>query len=476
VQDIPRPTPIRKAPPSQSLSEIGHLFLTEMRERQTGGIPRPQRKPPAASIDLTPAEFARQNHQLGASLEVAPSDHVDEETHKPNLSVVIAHHLAQNALKSVRQYAAHLAADCGRVGLIELGDDGLRLSCFDAASQPTGEDESSGAMEPVDANRISEAIEELSWDVDRWLLFLPAAPKSEIARKLLADIGHWTLLVIAEDEGLVAGYRTLKGLADLGTATISMAILSAEDDAQAAIFHRKLSGAGKQFLDRPIESEGRVLQADGVAEHVVLFCRASGATQDHWTAVAELAAKSQSPAAPAPAEEPIPGEEVQQPIPLNPTIMQIPSEPAASAAKFNKDEMAEVLDVPVNGDASAILAAILSRQGDWVASPVSPPMSSSSKVAVDRDGRLTLLAVADGSLAELRTISQAYRWLNENRALVRMALPQMNIDAAAMPRLTLFAEQGAAASLSPIFQGNVTIQTYRRVRWGEKSGLLLEAA
>jgi len=137
--------------------------------------------------------------------------------------------------------------------------------------------------------------------------------------------------------------------------------------------------------------------------------------------------------------------------------------------------MPEVLEITA-ADAPAILTAIVSRRTDWVASPVSPPMSSSSRIAVDREGRLNLLAVADGSLAELKTISRAYQWLNENRALVRMALPQMNIDAAAMPRLTLFAEQGVAASLSSIFQGNVTIETYRRVRWGEKTGLLLEAA
>jgi hypothetical protein len=253
--------------------------------------------------------------------------------------------------------------------------------------------------------------------------------------------------------------------------------MDAEDDAQAGIIYRKLSGASRQFLDRPVESEGRVRQADGVAEHVVLFCRASGATQDHWTAVMELVAKLPSPSVAAPAvEEPAPDEEIPEPIPLNPTIMQTPPPTASpTAPAYQETEMPEVLEITA-ADAPAILTAIVSRRTDWVASPVSPPMSSSSRIAVDREGRLNLLAVADGSLAELKTISRAYQWLNENRALVRMALPQMNIDAAAMPRLTLFAEQGVAASLSSIFQGNVTIETYRRVRWGEKTGLLLEAA
>jgi hypothetical protein len=470
MHDTSQPSPRRKGPPSQSLSEISHLFLSELRERQSGGAPKPTRKPPAVSIDLTPSEFAR-------GLEAHPSDAHDDDASEREWSVVLAHHLAGNAIKSVRQYAAHLAAECGRVGLIELGDDGLRLSCFDSTSSQESEEESSPAMEPVDAKRIGEAIKELSWDVSRWLLFLPAGANSDSSRKLLGEIGRWTLLVSGDDEGLVAGYRTLKGLADLGNAAISTAIVDAEDDAQAGIIYRKLSGASKQFLDRPVESEGRVRQADGVAEHVVLFCRASGATQDHWTAVLELAAKSHSPSAAAPvAEEPTPEEEIPEPIPLNPTIMQTPP-PTASPAEpaYQETEMPEVLEISA-ADGSSILTGIISRRTDWVASPVSPPMSSSSKIAVDRQGRLNLLAVADGSLAELETISRAYQWLNENRALVRMALPQMNIDAAAMPRLTLFAEQSLAASLSAIFQGNVTIETYRRVRWGEKTGLLLEAA
>src|SRR5947199_7979455 len=49
--------------PKRTLSEISHLFLSSVRERQTGGATRPVRKPPSASrdldADLTPEEFAQ---------------------------------------------------------------------------------------------------------------------------------------------------------------------------------------------------------------------------------------------------------------------------------------------------------------------------------------------------------------------------------------------------------------------------------
>ena len=44
----------------RSLTEISHLFLSSIRDRQNDGSQRPQRTPPPSdqSIDLTPEEFA----------------------------------------------------------------------------------------------------------------------------------------------------------------------------------------------------------------------------------------------------------------------------------------------------------------------------------------------------------------------------------------------------------------------------------
>ena len=82
-------------------------------------------------------------------------------------------------------------------------------------------------------------------------------------------------------------------------------------------------------------------------------------------------------------------------------------------------------------------------------------------------------------LQDLGSIGQAYRWLNENRALVQMALPQFAIDAHQMPSLHLLVDHAdvSAEVLAPMLQnGHITIHAYRKLRWGGKTGLLLEAA
>jgi hypothetical protein len=82
-------------------------------------------------------------------------------------------------------------------------------------------------------------------------------------------------------------------------------------------------------------------------------------------------------------------------------------------------------------------------------------------------------------LCDLRDIAQAYRWMNENRPLIAMALPQFAIEPNQSPRLQLLIAQSdvSAEMLQPLLQSsNVTVQTYRKLRWGGKTGLLLEAA
>jgi hypothetical protein len=100
-------------------------------------------------------------------------------------------------------------------------------------------------------------------------------------------------------------------------------------------------------------------------------------------------------------------------------------------------------------------------------------------VAVSRDRRLVILAVARQGLSELRSIAQAYRWTIENRPLLSMALPQFSIDTHSMPALRLLVDRVdlSADLLQPMLEsGNVTVQSYRKLKWGGRTGLLLEAA
>jgi hypothetical protein len=90
-----------------------------------------------------------------------------------------------------------------------------------------------------------------------------------------------------------------------------------------------------------------------------------------------------------------------------------------------------------------------------------------------------LLAVAGRGLGQLLSIGQAHRWMTENGELIRMALPQLAIDVSSVPAITLFVDHNdlSAEILQPMLQsGTVTVQAYRKVKWGAKTGLLLEAA
>ena len=113
--------------PHRSLSDISHLFLSSVREKQTGTSARPVRKPPKRipSVDLTPEEF---KHVLGveseaASPEAKPCAEVDagaedEVGRVPPVKAIIAAHLGEGQVDAAKRYGRNLAAGNRRAGLI----------------------------------------------------------------------------------------------------------------------------------------------------------------------------------------------------------------------------------------------------------------------------------------------------------------------------------------------------------------------
>ena len=162
-----------------------------------------------------------------------------------------------------------------------------------------------------------------------------------------------------------------------------------------------------------------------------------------------------------------------------PQAMPIPVETPKEEQPLRMD-LTEVMELPgPDAPVEAILSAVTQQAAHWIQCPVHPPMCPGAKVCVGRDGQLILLAVAGRGLRELRAIGQAYRWAAENRPLIKMALPQLAIDETAMPTLRLFVDHAdlSADILDPMLQSNhVTVQAYRKLRWGPRTGLMLEAA
>jgi hypothetical protein len=109
-------------------------------------------------------------------------------------------------------------------------------------------------------------------------------------------------------------------------------------------------------------------------------------------------------------------------------------------------------------------------------------MCPEAGIAVNSEHRLVLVAVAGEDLIGMRAIAAALAWMNENRTLIAMALPQFAIDALRPAILRLLMDHatqsgGRAEALAAMLQSEcVSIRTYRRLKWGGKSGLLLQAA
>ncbi|MGH7177772.1 MAG: hypothetical protein ACREJC_10355, partial [Tepidisphaeraceae bacterium] len=188
---------------SRSLSEISHLFLSSVRERQAPATARPKRTPPKTDIhsELTPEEIAHVNG------ECDPLANREAHGGAPRVIGLIASHLGASQPARAREYAAHLAADGQRVGLLEIDSNQIRVGCFDVNGSIDG---SRQAVETVESRHVEQMLTELSSDLDVWIV-LPANPRTPEARAVLDRIGHWTVLCSCTNNGVVACYRNLKG-------------------------------------------------------------------------------------------------------------------------------------------------------------------------------------------------------------------------------------------------------------------------
>jgi hypothetical protein len=531
--------------PKKTLSEISHLFLSEMRERQGGNSAapnRPARIPPGKTresaaqpnhaapqaaprqpaqdeSEMSPAEFVR---NLATDPAVAQSDNrpiPSSSSTAACVSVVLGSHLTDHPAEKIRQYARHLAAQCGRLGLIEADSAEFGITCLELQG---GDGEAPIVIDELDGRRMSETLAELSFDVDRWIVCLPN-PRTSEAREVLRLAPHWVLLTTSDHEGVVATYRALKGLADLGkrqgagfTPRLSLVVLDARDEAHATAVFRKLDAVSRQFLGCPMESELPVRPVRDVAEHVLLHCRATHdkaqlATAPQWQIVANFLSAAIAP-------QPIAQDAMQdQTVQFNsnhestasetnmqtaenmhamPGMQHLSGETAndqSSTSRANRptsprlapmddESYEEVLELADDTSPKSILDAVV-RQGGaagaWVQCPLKAPSCPQAILAVGRDQRLVLLAIAGRGLTELRSIGLALRWMEENRELIRMALPQLAIDPQAAPEIRLLVDHAdlTAELLQPLLEsGTIRVQAYRRVKWGRKAGLLLEAA
>ncbi|HEX8522842.1 MAG TPA: hypothetical protein VF669_11335 [Tepidisphaeraceae bacterium] len=515
----------------RKLSEIGHLFLSTIRQKASNGNAPPRRIPPGQrmqelGIDLTADEIAT----VGAEDEIEQRHDEslgdEQDIRIPPVTAIIASHLNGKQLDRAREYARHLTADGSRIGMIEVDASEFRLMCFgsgESEAQPEPD-----SIESFDAARMTEALNEMSCDVDQWLL-LVSTPRIPEARGVLREAARWTMLCTCDHDGVLSAYRTLKGLSELFGAEaakpkLSLALLDAVDEDHAQRISAKVSSACGQFLAWPIESSTSVQPALESSEYPVLLCRplhdkTQIAAASQWGIVSDFIARSKAcgqedavemdtkkwarrlaPSEPpkrliAEVVVPTPADEVPEASPSPAHVpLTMSSDHATESAPVSfpisqgmhmkpadtQQSVSDVIDLAEDASDVSILSAVLhAKSGDWVECPISPPMCPTARLAVGRDKRIVLVALARQGLTELPNIGHAFRWLIENRGLIGMAVPQMAIDPMQQPQLSLLVDHAdsSASTLRPMLQsGQVTVQTYRTLRWSGKKGLLLEAA
>lgn len=475
-------------PPQRRLSEISHLFLSDVRARQTNNAPPPVRKPPGSfkgdvSIDLTPEEFAQVFAENSDPAPAAAAPEAKGETapkFKP-VQAIIAHHLGELMADRVRDIAGMLCQDGARVGVIYADASDLRVCCIEhnPTAEPAAEDDL--PAEALDAQRLEEVIVELNQDIAQWLIVLPDHRSAE-SRTLLGQIARWTLVTGVDHDGVVSSYRTIKGLADGAKPQLAITVFGAVDEHELDKTHRKLASVCEQFLRMKPTLLGAVEPADGIIEHVVLNASAASSpmnigTAPQWKVLSDLVRNAERPAVPAPAP-------VAPAPPANKPVMRSVEAPraipVASATAAENDGFASIIDLPhADAQPASIIQAVIRGGHELIETPIKSPHHADAVIAVSRDHHLVLVSVAKQGLADLRSIGQTYRWMNENRALITMALPQFAIEPHAMPRLELLVDHAdiTADVLQPLLDAShVSVRAYRKLKWSGKTGLLLEAA
>ena len=540
----------------RNLSEISRLFLSDLRRLNGDERQPPRRLPPGTArpdetVDITPDEFAGD----------------DPEPTATGVSAVIVAD-SDGAIGRAADYAAGVGGG-GTVGLIVIEPTGLRLACVTA----DGDEDVPAPLAVTDPARLAAALDEAKVDVPRWLIVVPE-PRLPHARRLLAGLADWTLLTSADHDGVVAGYRSLKGLSDLDfpavRPSVTLAFHGAADADLAQKSAAKLAGVCRQFLDLSVEAPDACPAAGDVYNVASVRYRELLAAEwpDARTAAAGWAALENAllpknnpndamtpdPAAAEPVESPFardraprgaaarpapfiaessippmarPAPKVERPAPAAdawvtpeqalaaaeaceaqarrltdnlrvPEIARpVAAEPAplppkpASGLRLATEVAAapapaappirlagaadEVIDLGPDGDVASV---VLGRLG-LAATPVDVPAMPGVRLCVSREGRLTLVAAAAPGLGDLGQIGRSVAWAADNRSLLSMALAQYRLDSSADVRLHLLVghDDAGAEALRPLLGASrVTVQTYRKLTWGGRAGVLLEAA
>jgi hypothetical protein len=490
------------ANPDRAISAISHLFLSSPEATED------------ANVADEVAALAEELHLDPAVLYDGPAGGEEEVGPLPALGrpvrAVIGAGMNGSFFTRGREYAAHLVAGGGRVGLVQIDADEIRLHLVEHDADPATLPPERPRPTEGDLNdarrcrRITEALSELDYDVDRWLVLLPD-PRHPEAKRLLAELRECVVLATADHDGVVAGYRTVKGLCEeVSPSEVAVALVDATDDGAARRVHHKLAEVCRQFLNVTLEDGGRVRAASTVAEHNVLWFRArsTGLADDaavpsaapQWGLLGKFLADGRAAEAAANAAEgaigrerqrqdvlpdrPVPTEAMEPEIqedstmPFKPVMREIAPPAPTPVADAGDDDLVTL----ASGSPADVARGYLQRQG-LEPLAITPPQLPEAVIAVS-GGVLQLVAVTGSEPHKLDACEAARVWLGQSAAVIALALPAANINVEATPRLTLLIRDGessAPAVRHAAAQVGVSVVPHRTLKWSGRVGLLLAA-
>lgn len=509
--------------PSRPLSEISHLFLSTLRDQSGEGRSRPVRIPPGQRAPMPRMESEDSSNEVDA----AP---------RKRVTGIVTAHLDDHRVEASLAYAASLASRGDRIGVMTVDAGEFKLQIVECDSDvPASEPEVSDLSDP---RIMSDAIRELNHDVDRWLFIVGDRRRGE-ARSLLSRVDDWTMLTTCDHDGIVAGYRTLKGLAEGAKSPLAIALVDAPGHEQAVRAFDKLAGVCRQFLDWDVAHESLETDVENARAYTVLWCHSTrdagqpesmpqwgvvesfldtpadeAANAAHYGTIAggaeisdvddELDAEALAMMSMRddetsifevpPLARPMGSAPVSSTIRTNPepaamsmptitptaqpqvTQMHAPTIPMKQEIANGYDSAGDVIELP---DGVSVLSAFLRGSSQLLVTPIAPPMCPGATVALGRDRGLVLVAQAGTGLAGMESIAAAVRWLDDSKQLIAMAMPQLTIDAALPTTVQLLIDHAdrSAEGLRPLLgNSRIAIRSYRRLRWAGRNGLLLDAA
>lgn len=494
----------------RDLSEISYLFLSSVRDRQTGAAPRPIRKPPIVqrqisdaephfdphppvpavhpqvSVDMTPHEFEQ---MCRGNL---PEPSTDSDLHRTPILAVLASHLGQSCFDQVKTYARCMASDNRRIGLIELTASSLRLWCIESSlgsQEPASSEPPQQVSQP---QQISQALDELNWDVQQWLLFIHEAQPQQMDA-LLKQIDHWTILTSADHDSIVASYRALKGLQSHRPQSLTVAVLGCQTPAEADRVSARLAAVTEQFL-RWTPTRTQFIPADSAASDYPVLTyddapahphnpdAAPANLPPHWQVVSSFLhaatdetspvtqdapdplplhshtaqAASAEPSTLHPFTDPTPAAQAEspfhQPIRLAANTNSVDTDHPAPSPHPTRTVFADVIDLPdADTSLTGLLPAIINHPSSDLTAcdiPLPEKMTASARLAVDTQGGLIMLAALQNGLTSLDHAAHAYQWLIDNRRLIALAAGRLGIDCDIPPQLRLYIDWATQPSQS----------------------------